>query len=250
MTTRHAVLTEADGLSLPDPATGNEGDVVTVGSGGEYELAAPAGGVDTSWQALPDTGWTAGGTGIAAITAGVATLTTINSSGELATLRRTQPGSPHMPAVEFVARVRETATNGAHAQGIGLCNTAFTRGARVQVDIYGNVTIYYNVAGTWTSGAYVNVGGAWSGATLWLRMVATPLFIHFYHGTAAGPTPPTSWTRVGSYDLSSAAAPDFIAPLADGLTDLVLFATRTGGSGNSVCTAQDLQQRSLLGAPA
>jgi hypothetical protein len=217
----------------------------------DHVHALPAGGVDTSLQLAPDTGWTAAtgaGIGTAAIASGVATLT-MTAAQTSARLRRTVPASPHMPAVEFVARVTQTIADGVHEQGIGLANASYTRGARVQVDIYGNVTILYNVAGSWVSGAFVNVGGAWTGGSLWLRMVATPLYIHFYHGSGAGPALPTSWTRVGTYDLSSAGAPDFSAPLGDGLTDLVLFAARAGGWVTNECTARNVQWRSLLGAP-
>lgn len=237
------------GPAIPDPSTGAPGDALTT-DGGAYALTTPAeGGVDTSLQAAPDTGWTAGGTGTAAIASGVATLTMTAAQTSARLHRSVGVCSPHAPAVEFAARVTQTVADGVHEQGIGLTNASYTRGARVQVDIYGNVTILYNVAGSWVSGAFVNVGGAWTGGSLWLRMVATPLYIHFYHGSGAGPAPPTSWTRVGTYDLSSAGAPDFSAPLGDGLTDLVLFAARAGGSVTNACTARDIAWRSLLGAP-
>lgn len=217
----------------------------------DHVHAAPAGGVDTSLQAAPDTGWTAAtgaGIGTAAIASGVATLT-MTAAQTSARLRRTVAVcSPHAPAVEFMARLTQTIADGVHEQGIGLTNAAYTRGVRVQIDIYGNATLYHNVSGSWVSGAFLGSVTGWGAGTLWLRLVAANNFVHFYSGSGAGPTPPTSWTRIASYNLSG-ASPDFTAALGEGLTDLVLFANRAGGWITNECTARNIQWRSLLGAP-
>ncbi len=231
-------------------AVGAEGEVLTAVSGEPAWAPAPSGGIDTSLQPAPDTGWTAGGDGAAgaSIASGVATLS-MTAGQTSSRLRRTQPTSPHAPAVEFVARLTQTVPDGNHSQGIGLTNAAYTRGVRVQIDIYGNATLYHNVSGSWVSGSYLGSVTGWGAGTLWLRLVATPGHVHFYHGSGAGPTPPTSWTRVASYNLCG-ASPDFTDALGGGLTDLVLFANRAGGWLTNACTARDIQWRSLLGAPA
>lgn len=261
----HAMPTAGDVGAMVNPMT-TEGDLITGGAAGVPgrlgigangtvltvtagvpAWAAAAGGVDTSFQAAPDTGWTAGGNGTATISAGVATLTMTDSNNTVR-LHRTALTSPHMPAIEFVARIRQTVASGVHEQGIALTNAAYTRGVRVQIDIYNNATLYSNVSGSWASGSSAGSVTGWTAGTLWLRMVAAPNFVHFYHGSGAGPSLPTSWTRIASYNFSG-SSPDFTSALGDGLTDLVLFANRLGGFGNNQCTAQNIQWRSLLGAP-
>ena len=249
MTTLGDIITGGASGTPGRLGVGAEGRVLTVSSGVPAWVAPASPGVDTSLQPAPDTGWTAGGNGTAAIASGVATLT-MTAAQSSARLRRTvDVCSPHAPAVEFVARLRQTIADGVHEQGIGLTNAAYTRGVRVQIDIYNNATLYHNVSGSWVSGSFLGSVTGWGAGTLWLRLVATPGHVHFYHGSGAGPTPPTSWTRVASYNLCG-ASPDFSGVLGDGLTDLVLFASRAGGTITNACTARDIQWRSLLGAPA
>jgi hypothetical protein len=101
--------------------------VSTEVSRADHVHEAPAGGVDTSLQAAPDTGWTAAGT--ASIASGVATLT-LGPSDTLARLYRTAPTSPEAPMLEIVARVRRTQAPAGddHGVGIGLVNVAFDAG--------------------------------------------------------------------------------------------------------------------------
>lgn len=242
------------GGALGAPArlgVGASGQVPT-SNGTTIVWATPSSGVNTSLQAAPDTGWTAAsgaGIGTAAIASGVATFT-MTASQTSARLRRTvDVCSPHAPAVEFMARLTQTIADGVHEQGIGLTNAAYTRGVRIQIDIYNNATLYHNVSGSWVSGSFLGSVTGWGAGTLWLRLVATPGHVHFYWGSGAGPAPPAGWTRVASYNLCG-ASPDFTDALSRGLTDLVLFANRAGGTITNACTASNIQWRSLLGAPA
>ena len=230
-------------------AVGTTGQVLTVAAGVPV-WADAGGGIDTSLQLAPDTGWTAKGGGTASITGGVATF--INNNGTVnARLHRTLPlSSPHAPMIEAMCRCTLVTSNGSMQQGIGVTNGDFTRGVYVVID-GANYNIWYNISGSWTYGGVdVNSGGDtdWLAGTVWLRLVVTDSYAHFYYAIAAGPTAPTSWTRIGSIRMAD-ASPDFAEALSAGLTDLVVFSTRAGGVSADEMTAEDIQWRSLLGAP-
>lgn len=243
---QHIPPQASTGPAVPDPTGAPDGQVPTT-TGGAYGLAAPAGGIDTSLRAAPDTGWTAAGNGTASIASGVATFVNTPFTTS-ARLHRPNPvSSPYCPMVEALCRCTLVTANGAINQGIGVTNAAFTRGVIVVID-GSNYQVWYSVSGSWVFVAETASGGTanWLAGTVWLRIVVTDAYAHCYY--AVGPTTPTSWTRIASVRLGD-ASPDFAQALGDGLTDLVVFTRRAGGLSNDEMRASDIQWRSLLGAP-
>lgn len=231
---------------LPDPTGAPDGEVPTTASGA-YGLATPAGGIDTSLQSAPETGWTAAGDGFAAFGPGIATFnnTELTSS---ARLHRPLPVcSPHGPMIEVSCRCIVDVMQGTMSQGIAITNSTFDRGVKIFIN-GADYWASYNISGTWVDATSASSGGPsdWQAGTVWLRIVFGPAHVHLFYGI--GVTRPTTWTRVDSFPLGQ-ASPNFAEALANGLTDFVLFTTRSGGSGPDQCAAFSVQWRSLLGEP-
>lgn len=238
----------AQGIELPDPTGAPDGQVVTTASGA-YGLATPSGGVDTSLQAAPDTGWTQTGTGAAVIASGTATLT-LTSAQTSARLYRTAPSSPWLPATEVLARVTRTTTpgSGAHWQGINVSNDAGDRGYLIQVASDGTVGTFWSNAGSWIFSASAAAAATWDSGTLWLRIVVTPHWCSLFQGVGVGDAAPTSWSRISVFDAASPSMADVVG--AGLLTAVSLYTGRAGGgSGDFVATTRAFSVRSLLGAP-
>jgi len=228
---------------VPDPTRAPDGQVVTTASG-VLVLATPAaGGVDTSLQAAPDTGWTAGGAGSASIAAGVATLT-MTAAQDGVGLYREMPASPLGPALEVTARITRTvSTSDYHWFGLGLVRQTHEVGYRLLCQSDGNAVASINTGGgVSTTGTTAFPGGATlDSGTLWARLVITPTYTAWYVG--AGATRPTSWT------LMHSRAAD-VALLASGVVArLALLVARVTGTGTATAEVTDIQWRSLLGAP-
>jgi hypothetical protein len=233
---------------LPDPTGAPDGQVPTT-TGGVYGLAAPAGGVDTSLQSAPDTGWTAAsgaGVGTASITGGVVTQT-VTSAQSIAVLRRTMNCSPALPAIELSARVTVTTVpvSGAYYAAIAIVNSSLpndagsARGIAVFVNPP-NAIANVNTGGAWSQPANASLPATLTSGTLWLRIVYGAGYVSWYAGTGA--TRPTSWTRI-----YTAASPDLTWQSVD---QVAVYAERAGGgSGDYVVQWSDIQWRSLLGAP-
>jgi len=223
-------------------AAGAEGEVLTVSSG-VPAWVAPAGGVDTSLQSAPDTGWTAGGAGSASIAAGVATLT-MTAAQDGVGLYREMPASPLGPALEVTARItRKVSTSDYHWFGLGLVRQTHEVGYRLLCQSDGNAVASINTGGgVSTTGTTAFPGGATlDSGTLWARLVITPTYTAWYVG--AGATRPTSWT------LMHSRAAD-VALLASGVVArLALLGARVTGTGTATAEVTDIQWRSLLGAP-
>lgn len=248
MTTAGDLITGGASGAPARLAAGAEGAVLTV-TGGEPAWAAPAGGVDTSLQAAPDTGWTAAsgaGVGTASITGGVVTQT-VTSAQSIAVLRRTMICSPALPAIELSARVTVTTVpvSGAYYAAIAIVNSSLpnnagsARGIAVFVNPP-NAIANINTGGSWSQPANAALPATLTSGTLWLRLVYGAGYVSWYAGTGA--TRPTSWTRI-----YTAASPDLTWQSVD---QVAVYAERAGGgSGDYVVQWSDIQWRSLLGAP-
>jgi len=234
----------AQGIELPDPTGAPDGQVVTTASGA-YGLAAPAGGIDTSLQAAPDTGWTAAGDGTASISSGVVSQT-VTAAQSVAVLRRTIDWcSPHLPAVELIARVTVTPpASGDYYVGLGVLNTTVPNNAgaaRGAVVFSSTATTWANLnaTGSWTQPASISAPATLASGTLWLRLVYSAGVAAYY--AASGATLPTSWTPI-----HATTAPQLVGL---GIDQLSLYAERVGGTGDYEVEWDDIQWRSLLGAP-
>ena len=236
-------------LGIPDPTGAPDGQVVTTASGA-LVLAAPAGGIDTSLQAAPDTGWTAAGDGSAAISGGVATVT-VTPAQVSGVLRRAQVVcSPFLPAIEVIARVTETTvpTGGTSYAGIGVINADIpanavgVRGWLAQASSStGFVGLYRNESGSWTQMGLIALPATLASGNLWLRLVYSAGGVSAFAGSGA--TIPSTWTLITSVGVS-------LAMLGLGtVSQIAVYAGRSGGSGDNEYTAEDIQWRSLLGAP-
>lgn len=236
-------------LGIPDPTGAPDGQVVTT-TGGAYGLAAPAGGVDTSLQAAPDTGWTAAGDGTASITSGVATIT-VTSAQTSGVLRRAQVVcSPYLPAVEVIARATVTTapTGGTPYAGVGCVNAdipanhSTVRGWLVQAsDATNQIGLFRNEYGSWVGLGTIVPPATLASGNLWLRLVYSALGVSAFAGSGA--TIPSSWSLIASAAASVAiSGPGTVS-------QIVVYAGRSGGSGDLVCDIEDIQWRSLLGAP-
>ena len=236
-------------LGIPDPTGAPDGQVVTTASGA-LVLAAPAGGIDTSLQSAPDTGWTAAGDGSAAISGGVATVT-VTPAQVSGVLRRAQVVcSPFLPAIEVIARVTETTVpaGGTSYAGIGVINADIpanavgVRGWLAQASSStGFVGLYRNESGSWTQMSLLALPATLASGNLWLRLVYSAGGVSAFAGSGA--TIPSTWTLVTSVGVS-------LAMLGLGtVSQIAVYAGRSGGSGDYVCEFEDIQWRSLLGAP-
>ena len=236
-------------LGIPDPDGAPDGQVVTT-AGGVYVLAAPASGIDTSLQAAPDTGWTAAGDGTASITAGVATLT-VTAAQNTALLAIANPiSSPLLPAIEVSARVTRTTTPGGsplQRLGIGIGNAlrtdvpATARGLLAEVDPAATASFIANSAGSWTSLGTAALPATVDSGNLWLRLVYSAGGVSAFVGSGA--TRPSAWT------LIAAAAPQHAISGVGAATHVQVYAYRNAGTGDMVVRVDQIQWRSLLGAP-
>lgn len=225
--------------------------VSTEASRADHVHEAPAGGIDTSLQAAPDTGWTAAGDGSAAISGGVATVT-VTPAQVSGVLRRAQVVcSPFLPAIEVIARVTVTTVPaaGAYYAGIGVinadipANASTVRGLLAQADSAGTMAgLYTDSAGSWVSHGAAAIPAAFTSGTLWLRLVYSAGGVSAFAGSGA--TIPSTWTQL------AAVAPVHAISGPGTVTQIVVYAGRGGGgSGDYVVEWSDIQWRSLLGAP-
>lgn len=217
-------------------AAGAEGEVLTVSSG-VPAWVAPAGGIDTSLQSAPDTGWTAGGAGSASIAAGVATLTMTAAQAD-ANLFRGAPMSPLCPALEVTARITRTvSTSDFHWFGIAFQSTDALSRFRLFAGSDAFARAFVNATEVGSAALPATIGGG----QLWLRIVVTPYMVAWYVGVGA--SRPATWTRV-------AVQQAVLATLADAIiTRLVVESGRVTGTGTATAEVADIQWRSLLGAP-
>ncbi len=233
-------LSDATPAALGTAAAG----VSTEASRADHVHEAPAGGIDTSLQAAPDTGWTAAGAGSAAIASGVVTLT-MTAAQDGARLHRDIPASPLSPALEVTARVTRTANPGAdfHWGGIALSSSAWDRGYTLLCQSDGNGTIGHNTSGSWVTGSATAFPGeaTLTSGTLWVRIVIAPSYVAWYLG--AGASRPTSWT------LLTTRAMDTALLSAASIVTLAAVCGRVTGTGTATFEVSDIQWRSLLGAP-
>ncbi len=252
MTTAGDLITGGASGTPTRLAVGAEGERLTVVGGVPAWAATPAGGIDTSLQAAPDTGWTAAGDGSAAISGGVATVT-VTPAQVSGVLRRAQVVcSPFLPAIEVIARVTVTTVPaaGAYYAGIGVinadipANASTVRGLLAQADSAGAMAgLYTDSAGSWVSHGTAALPAALTSGTLWLRLVYSAGGVSAFAGSGA--TIPSTWTQL------AAAAPVHAISGTGTVTQIVVYAGRVGGgSGTYVVQWSDIQWRSLLGAPA
>lgn len=224
---------------LGTSAAGSTGEVSDAG----HVHALPT-ALNTSLQAAPDTGWTAGGAGSASIAAGVATLT-MTAAQDGVYLHREAAMSPHSPALEVTARITRTVSPGGdfHWIGIALASAAWDRGYTLLCQSDGNGSAGVNTSGSWaTSSATAFPGGATlTSGTLWARLVITPTYIAWYLGVGA--SRPTSWARVAT------RAADVALLAAGSVVRLHAVGGRATGTGTVTGEVTDIQWRSLLGAP-
>ena len=223
--------------------------VSTEASRADHVHEAPSGGVDTSLQAAPDTGWTAAGNGTASSTGGVATLA-VSAAQASAVLRRTHDlCSPHLPALEMVARVTVTTVpaSGSYYVGIGVINDdipsngSTARGAIAQAQSDGSTYLFVNGSGSWSFPGSAASPATLTGGSLWLRIVYSAGGVAILAGSGA--TLPSSWTTV------AAVAPQHLLSGPGLVRNLLVFAGRGGGTGDLEVEVSDIQWRSLLGAP-
>ena len=206
--------------------------------------------LNTGLISAPDTGWTAAGDGTASITSGVATIT-VTSAQTSGVLRRAQVVcSPHLPAVEVIARATVTTapTGGTPYAGVGCVNAdipanhSTVRGWLVQAsDATNQIGLYRNESGSWVGLGTIVPPATLASGTLWLRLVYSALGVSAFAGSGA--TIPSSWSLIASAAASVAiSGPGTVS-------QIVVYAGRSGGSGDLVCDIEDIQWRSLLGAP-
>ncbi len=249
MTTAGDIITGGASGTPGRLAVGAEGEVLTV-VGGVPGWVAPAGGVDTSLQAAPDTGWTAAGDGTASITAGVVTLTITNAQNT-ALLALVNPVSgPYLPAIELIARVTRTTTPGGgpiQRLGIGIGNAlrtdvpATARGLLAEVDPAATANFLANASGSWGSIGTAALPATVDSGELWLRLIYSAGGVSAFVG--AGSTIPSSWTLIAT------AAPQHAISGAGAATHVQVYAYRNAGTGDMVVRVDQIQWRSLLGAP-
>lgn len=251
--TPSGVQTIPDTSSGPALSNTNPSPLGTASPGVDVEVSradhvheAPAGGVDTSLQAAPDTGWTAAGAGSASIASGVVTLS-MGASETSARLHRAIPASPYTPALEVSARITRTSTpgSGVHRWGIALSSEAWDRGFSVLCESDNQVWAYVNTSGTnnWVSFAGFPGGATLNGGDLWVRMVITPSYVAWFVGSGA--TRPTTWTHLVTRSIASDI--ELLSQMR--IVTLQAIGTRDASTGTATGTVSDIAWRSLLGAP-
>jgi len=216
--------------------------VGTTAARADHVHALPA-AVDTSLQAAPDTGWTAGGAGTASIASGVATLS-MSSTQDGVQLHRAAAMSPHSPALEVTARITRTVSSSDfHWIGIALASAAWDRGYTLLCQSDSQATAGHNLSGSWVTGSATAYPGSatLTSGTLWARIVITPTYVAWYLGEGA--TRPTSWTLV------TTRAADVALLAAGSVVRLHAVGGRATGTGTVTAEVADIQWRSLLGAP-
>jgi hypothetical protein len=222
----------------------------TAGSAGVSSDAARADhshAVDTSLKSLDSATWTAVGTGTATFTSGTGSLTLTPAQTSVGMTSPITFCSPFFPAVEYIAQITRTATptGVAHRQNIGLNNSAVSLGFLLQIDSGNLISCFYaNTANSWQFFASAGAITPWNDGLLWLRIILTPAYVSMYQGSGA--TTPTSWTFIGRRDISGG-----LLGAIDGNTTHFQFGISkdAGGTGNFTCTVDNVQCRSLLGAP-
>lgn len=226
-------------------AVGTEGQVQTV-VGGVPAWANATGGVDTSLQPSPDTGWTA--TGTIASASGVVTAT-LTDAQTTAQLTRAPVTSGHAPLIEIVARVQvtETPVSGNYWFTVGIINSeavtseSTVRGFVVQPSANGVVYGFANTGGSWAGVGNTAAPASITSGELWIRVVVTPYIVAYYAGSGA--TLPTTWTPIASFGVD-------IGLLASGAVARPLVALgREGGGSGDVTVTYEVFWRSLAGAP-
>ena len=240
-----ASLSDATPAALGTAAAG----VSTEASRADHVHGLPA-SINTTLQAAPSTGWTAAGDGTASITAGEVTLT-VGAAQNTALLAITNPiSSPLLPAIELTARVTRTTTPGGgplQRLGIGIGNAlrtdvpATARGLLCEVDPAATANFLANGAGSWGSFGTAALPATVDSGDLWLRLVYSAGGVSAFVGSGA--TRPTSWT------LIAAAAPQHVISGVGAATHIQVYAYRNLGTGNMVVRVDNIQWRSLLGAP-
>ena len=256
MTVRYPVLsTDLDSPPLPDPSLAPDGQTLSTLSGA-YVLGTPGGGIDTSWQVLPDTGWTASlNSGTAGISGGTVTINVTGSYGNQGACLSRSPfadavpmGVSYAPNFEFRARMQETAGVNARSEGISWSSGAFTAqvGYRIALDD-NNQAIFQRATAAagnngWTQIAASSGGVSSAPGLLWFLLQVTPLGVAAYYGFGVGVAPPATWTFIG------VDAANVNLYLNGGLQTVSVFAGRRANDSNPYTVLfNGMAVRSLLG---
>ena len=222
----------------------------TAGVSADAARADHVHGLTSALISAPSTGWTAAGDGIASITAGEVTLTIAAAQNTALLAFPVDISSPFHPAIEVSARVTRTTTPGGgplQRLGIGVGNAlrtdvaATARGLLNEVDPAATVSFIANSAGSWGSLGTAALPATVDSGNLWLRVVYSAGGVSAFVGSGA--TRPTSWT------LIAAAAPQHAISGVGAATHVQVYAYRNLGTGNMVVRVDQIQWRSLLGAP-
>lgn len=222
----------------------------TAGSAGVSSDAARADhshAVDTSLKSLSSATWTVVNTGTSSFTDGTGSLTLSPAQTDVGMVTPITFCSPFFPAVEYIAQVTRTATptGVSHWQNIGLTNAAGSIGVLAQVDSGNLISLYYaNTANSWQFFASAGVITPWNDGLLWMRIILTPAYVSMYQGSGA--TTPTSWTFIGRRDISGG----LLGAIDGNITHFKFgIGKGAGGTGDYTATVDNVQCRSLLGAP-
>lgn len=222
----------------------------TAGASTDAARADHVHALNTGLISAPDTGWTAAGDGTASITSGEVTLTITAAQNTALLAVPVDISSPFHPAIEVSARVTRTTTPGGgplQRLGIGVGNAlrtdvaATARGLLNEVDPAATVSFIANSAGSWGSLGTAALPATVDSGNLWLRIVYSAGGVSAFVGSGA--TRPTSWT------LIAAAAPQHAISGVGAATHVQVYAYRNLGTGNMVVRVDQIQWRSLLGAP-
>ena len=222
----------------------------TAGASTDAARADHVHALNTGLISAPSTGWTAAGDGIASITSGEVTLTIAAAQNTALLAFPVDISSPFHPAIEVSARVTRTTTPGGgplQRLGIGVGNAlrtdvaATARGLLNEVDPAATVSFIANSAGSWGSLGTAALPATVDSGNLWLRIVYSAGGVSAFVGSGA--TRPTSWT------LIAAAAPQHAISGVGAATHVQVYAYRNLGTGNMVVRVDQIQWRSLLGAP-
>lgn len=223
----------------------------TAGSAGVSSDAARADhshAVDTSLKSLSSATWTAipGPTGTATFTDGTGSITVLPAQDGATMNTPITFCSPFFPALEYIAQVTRTSTPSVpHRQNIGVTNAAGSLGVLAQLDSGNLISCFYaGQPNSWQFFASAGMLTPWNDGLLWLRIILTPAYVSMWQGSGA--TTPTSWTFIGRRDISGG-----LWSIMDGnMTHLQFNSNKdAGGTGTYTTTVDNVQCRSLLGAP-
>ena len=234
-----------------DPKQPEKLSLTGVGSAGVSSDSARADhthAVDTSLKSLDSATWTAlvGNTGTATFTAGTGSITVLPAQGGATMNTPITFCSPFFPALEYIAQVTRTSTPSVpHRQNIGITNAAGSIGFLAQLDSGNLISCFYaNTANSWQFFASAGVVTPWNDGLLWMRIILTPAYVSMWQGSGA--TTPTSWTLIGQRDISGG----LLGAINGNITHLQFNANKdAGGTGTYTTTVDNVQCRSLLGAP-